>query len=665
MLNHARCFLVLLVLLMSISCLSAEGEGYADIPAVIEKIMSDNGMADMYAGFKKHFNEQYNNEAIASKSGLISKVAANPASALPEAGKIGDELVGLADKNDLRGILNAVGRLWGNDKEVTKEPFKVDTDPIKLVNTIYELVELAGNDAIIATNRALFKNDRFVTLNKLGTTIHRLMENVFINHDASEKLGKALSKTKAQIWIDVTTTLRESDKVDHKLLLEGLMTLASLNDPQVLDDIAKVLNGHEWGKPDELDGVEGSVFFCKKYSAGRVIIGGRGKTIYKKPAALIIDLGGNDEYEFCASSQDNIPCSIVIDFDGNDKYTSSKFEGRTVGGMLGISILIDRKGMDTYECPTIGLGAGIYGASLLIDEEGRDKYIGGEFSCGAGMYGIGILWDKDGDDSYTTGMFSCGFGGPGGIGLLLDTKGNDTFKSIGSLPALDKSKLNCSFAQGFGLGFHPLRPDGGDGTLNASGGIGLLIDCKGDDSYDAGYCAQGSSFYRGLGILFENDGNDKYKGGSFCQGSAIYGGIGVLLEKAGNEIYTTNGYYSQGCAYDGAVGILCDFAGRDSYNGEEYCQGCTSQNGMALLFDLSGADAYKAKTFSHGEIGTEGEHFEEDWPSIAMLCDFGGDRNSFSGSGRVEGTNFTTKCVFFLTLKKSLLDALKESLKVQ
>ncbi len=650
--------LVLLLAALFSSPLLAPAET-VPLSSFLDKLFMDNGLKKGWDGFIKYFHDGFHDKEVAVPCEFVRSLADDPASALPAAAGMADSLIGAKETHELLDILDAAAAVWnlGEPRGLPSPP--LPDDPLKMINSIYEAVELAGADAVAAVADALFKNDRFTTYNKLGTTIYRLMDNVFLNQPPSSKLCKSLSKTKAQIWIDVLTVLRNSPKIDRKILWEAMRSLAYLSEPANLTRIEKVLASAKWEKPEKLDGVEGSVLFFRKYSAGRVIIGGRGKTVYKKPAALIIDLGGNDVYEFAASSQDNVPASVVIDFHGADKYVYKRFEGRTVGGMLGLSLLIDREGADLYSAPRMGMAAAFYGISVLIDEKGNDRYMGGDFCCGAAMYGMGILVDREGDDLYQTGMLSLGFGGPMGIGILLDRKGKDRYKSVG----VGKNPKDLdTFSQGVGFGFHPLTPDGGKGSIAAYGGVGLLVDAGGNDSYQSGAYSQGVSFHFGFGSLVDTEGNDLYTAGSYSQGAGWCGGFGILLDRKGNDKYLSNGRYSQGSAYDAAFALLMDEAGRDSYNGVACCQACCAHNGIALLFDLDGPDAYKTSEFGQGEVAAEGEHWEENWPSIAVLADFGPARNAFNGLLREDKKPSRADFAFFLPLSLTFSEAMKTSL---
>ena len=141
--------------------------------------------------------------------------------------------------------------------------------------------------------------------------------------------------------------------------------------------------------------------------------------------------------------------------------------------------------------------------------------------------------------------------------------------------------------------------------------------------------------------------------------------MGMLFESDGNDQYSSIGMHSQGAGFDSAFGALIDKQGNDSYSGIEYCQGETAHSSFGLLLDMAGKDAYKAKSLSQAEIGPQGEHWEEDWPAIALLLDIGEDRNAFSGGDRKDGVSEKSDFSLFITLKLTFEKALAGSMKIE
>ena len=87
-----------------------------------------------------------------------------------------------------------------------------------------------------------------------------------------------------------------------------------------------------------------------RYTYGKIIVGGPGNNRYEDvDAAVILDLGGDDDYVFThpETSIGKQPVQIIVDFAGDDVYQTQGVGGPGAG-LLGISILIDRAGNDQY-----------------------------------------------------------------------------------------------------------------------------------------------------------------------------------------------------------------------------------------------------------------------------------------------------------------------------
>ena len=347
---------------------------------------------------------------------------------------------------------------------------------------------------------------------------------------------------------------------------------------------------------------------------GEILIGGPNNNHYMgKMPLLLIDLGGNDQYRF----EEYSPFNVIIDLSGNDAYNSTE-KGWLGAGVIGIGFLVDLKGDDLYQGQDFAFGAGFLGVGVLLDREGNDRYISGMFSQGAGAMGLGLLCDHGGNDFYQSILYSQGFGFVGGGGFLLDYRGNDTFFAGGVIPDYrEKSGAFQTFSQGFGLGIRPF----------ASGGIGILYNGEGDDSYEGSYFSQGSAYWLSIGMLIDQKGNDRYKARRYSQGAGTHWAIGVLIDYEGNDHYRSWGV-SQGCGHDRSIGILWDGQGDDHYYAEWLSQGAGNDSGRGLLIDEKGNDIYEA-----GGDGTQGcGKFDarRDEGSIGLLVDGDGE-DIFSG----------------------------------
>jgi len=371
---------------------------------------------------------------------------------------------------------------------------------------------------------------------------------------------------------------------------------------------------------------ENDLIFRLEISFGEIIIGGFGSSKYSGSPAIIIDLGGDDEYNISANRKKDLGSSVIIDLGGNDVYRT---EGDFIygSGFFGTGILVDLSGDDTYLTKNFSLGSGVFGVGMLVDEEGDDKYFGDTFTMGAGSFGMGFLIDMKGSDQYSGALFAQGFGFVSGMGALIDSSGNDNYFAGGRYKDILRYKDHyISLSQGFAYGLRPMM----------SGGVGILFDLSGNDVYTSDIFGQGSSYWFSLGTLMDAEGNDKYVSFQYAQGAGTHLCLGILEDGSGDDVYISHGV-SQGCGHDLALGILWDKSGHDNYVSESLSQGAGSANGFGILVDEGGDDGYyvniKNNTQGYGNP-------RRDYGSVGMLLDFSG-RDQYNGNGK-DSTWWTT-----------------------
>jgi hypothetical protein len=371
---------------------------------------------------------------------------------------------------------------------------------------------------------------------------------------------------------------------------------------------------------------ENDLIFRLETSIGEIIIGGYGSSRYEGSPAIIIDLGGNDEYCLSANPSSEFGSSVIIDLAGNDVYNSAS--DYTYGsGFLGSGILVDVSGDDTYLTRNFSLGSGLFGTGLLIDEQGNDKYFGDTFTMGAGCFGMGGLIDLSGSDQYSAALYAQGFGFTGGMGILIDSSGNDSYFAGGKYKDILRYKDHyISLSQGFAYGLRPIM----------SGGIGILYDIAGNDLYTSDIFGQGSSYWWSLGTLMDQEGNDKYVSYQYAQGAGTHLTLGVLEDSSGDDIYISHGV-SQGCGHDLALGLLLDRSGNDNYVTYDLSQGAGSADGFGILIDEVGNDGYYVgKSNNTQGFGDP----RRDYGSIGIILDLSG-KDNYNGNGK-DSTWWTT-----------------------
>ncbi len=358
-------------------------------------------------------------------------------------------------------------------------------------------------------------------------------------------------------------------------------------------------------------------------SFGTLILGSKDDNQYTEDASLIIDLGGNDSYfNNAASSKLNRPFSVVIDFSGNDLYLSS--ESLTQGtGFLGGGFLIDLGGDDRYLAQSFSQGSALLGVGMLVDVQGNDEFNCHAFCQGSGFLGAGVVALGEGNDRFSAAISSQGFGFVKGFGALINVSGDDKYFAGGVYPDFrEPQKAYQSMSQGFGLGLRPW-----ESLVGTSGGIGVMADAEGNDTYIGDYFSQGSSYWFALGILADRAGHDTYLSGRYSQGAGVHFSSGVLMDDAGDDSYLAKLGVSQGCGHDFGLGFLLDHKGNDRYISGVLAQGMGNANGIGVLNDNDGADNYFIREIGQGEGAFE---TSRNLGSFGFLIDTSGEADKFS-----------------------------------
>lgn len=348
---------------------------------------------------------------------------------------------------------------------------------------------------------------------------------------------------------------------------------------------------------------------CFHSSYGLIAIGGPGRNVWKggpDAPVFILDVGGDDEYIDCATTHNPSVAphgndgnwkpnaiSIVIDLAGNDQYRSTSKWG-VACGMLGTAIIDDHEGDDTYECGDWGIGAAFGGIGLLIDRKGNDRYLGGSNSIGCAAYGVGGVIDLEGNDLYDSHFYSVGCGQPGGVGFVLDHSGDDRYRCTGKEPSPYGTKGEW-FGGGIGCGF-------GWRTL-ACGGIGLVVDVKGNDIYDAGEFGLACGYFMGVGAVRDMDGDDIYHSSRYGLAAGAHAAVGVFMDDKGNDVYEGKTAASIGGVWDIVTGYFYDGAGDDVYRCDGLGLGACAQNGFGIFWDAGGNDYYRGGGSTLGHAG--------------------------------------------------------------
>ena len=333
-----------------------------------------------------------------------------------------------------------------------------------------------------------------------------------------------------------------------------------------------------------------------------------GATTSTQFLSVAVDLGGKDTYAYktIANAQDGVGHRLPSDApNGRSGGVSTSTTLRQGAALLGVGLQWDYgTDDDSYTSLTTSQGVGVFGVGVLWDQGGNDSYSAESLCQGGGAWGIGLLLDGAGNDKYLAYNSAQGFGFTQGIGALVDEAGDDSYytdpgdPAVGGDPIYANAQLpgtgNTSMSQGCGEGHRPDSPDPG---FEFAGGLGVLRDAHGNDSYVTSVFGQACSFAMGTGMLLEGDGNDTYEGLWYVQGANAHTSIAYFDDKAGDDHYDPTfpiRATSIGVGHDYSVALHWDEGGNDTYHGPGLSLGSGNDNGIGLLLVTGGTDAFRA-----------------------------------------------------------------------
>ena len=492
--------------------------------------------------------------------------------------------------------------------------------------------------ALACTQRRQGTEDAVLTLQTFAQAIDQANERVRASF-ASAQIDRAQAYDDLRYLM--MTTANDRTLIGQPDVTRGLraMRLSTRLNLAALVDVSRQLlssashlpefTGQTQPPPAELDDiVTGEILDYVKIKGGYVIIGGPAANRYDMDHIYaVIDPGGNDTYVWNEALA--LETQTIIDHAGNDHYRATT--GGPGAGWLGAALLIDRAGNDRYESALGGCGAGAFGVGVLFDDDGTDEYHCAAWSVGSAIYGAGALVDQGRQtDVYESQVFSQGAAGPGALGILVDSGGDDLYRANGPVPsAYNTPGTYMAFSQGVGTGIRPYD----------AGGVGVLLDYGGNDRYEGGEFAQGGGYLWGIGLLRDEAGHDLYYGTRYAQGFAVHQAFGMLTDLSGDDVYWGSSAATQGAAWDQSIAVLFDAQGDDFYRAQSLSQGAAAQQSRAILRDAAGNDRYWSfSRDTQGAAGNNRYHFNPGDPvySLGILFDEGGDDSYSTGVGNGE-----------------------------
>ena len=392
----------------------------------------------------------------------------------------------------------------------------------------------------------------------------------------------------------------------------------------------------------KVPGVTGTVAARIDTPSGAIVIGGKGNNTYQldqmRDVAVVIDLGGGNTY-YEGTVGPERPVLIVINLEGNNTFRGSK-PGIQGGAVLGVSMLLNLGGNNTYEALDVAQGSALAGVGILIDYGSNNRYRGVRRVQGQALGGLGILIGRGGKNDYHAAMWAQGFGGPLGFGLLDNVTGNNHYycggmwrDSLSRNPRLrrlgpgrrrrhsaggqrrhrrdprrrrrERLRVRLPLARrrllvraGLRPRFrrqhqapdhphrlqrrpaHPAQLPAVRLRLGLPLRDGLLFDDSGDDVYEGTIMGTGMAWDCSMGVLCDFAGNDHYKAtGGLTQGTGAQMGFGILFDYDGDDVYEGygQGYASPSISYHTLPDCGGNFSFLVDYGGKD-TYGCGAEN---------------------------------------------------------------------------------------
>ncbi|HEV8242737.1 MAG TPA: hypothetical protein VGQ07_01970 [Nitrospirales bacterium] len=450
--------------------------------------------------------------------------------------------------------------------------------------------------------RKLSRDDRRFLFDHAASLVEHFIPQV-------EGLGE---RTMPQAQADRRFCQLVNEQLDYSALIAAAQVLARLADEEWLQRLSAVFQRAQPQAslvPSPPPGITGEVLVLRQTPYGLIVIGGPGPNTYDldQRFALVLDVGGDDTYRGMIAAPADVEqgISVVIDLSGNDTYRASPLGLAT--GRMGVGLLIDRAGDDAYHLSQGSGGAGFAGLGILVDTAGHDRYVGAKFTQGAAVGGLGLLLDQAGNDTYTSFGYAIGFGGPLGVGAVLDVAGDDQYQCGEKYPsnynATDAPngkpgdllfQYEC-FGLGTGSGKRIYTTDPEQRVYGLAGGWGVLIDLAGNDRYRSSNFSQGCGYFFGVGLKLDMDGDDEHSAARYGHAAGAHFGVGLFIDYRGGDVYTSTGpHYNGGAAWDLSVMLGIDAGpGNDSYDVRRSSGlGIADHRSWSLFIEEGGRDRY-------------------------------------------------------------------------
>lgn len=232
---------------------------------------------------------------------------------------------------------------------------------------------------------------------------------------------------------------------------------------------------------------------------------------------------------------------LAIEADGKpQKENGTGAAQRPCHWAQGVSEIFCGGGGNRFLSEGDGRGGAVFGVSMIHCRGGGNQFMGRRICQGAAACGIGIVACEGGDNSCTCYCFGQGYGGPRGVGLLVDGEGGCRYIAVDDV--IHNSALqtpgehNYSFAQGAACGcrVNPRR------DLCLAGGLGLPANGGGGNEFSCGVFGQASAYFFGRGALFVRGPENRFRGVWSRRPGPITVASRAYLTGAGEAITSAN-----------------------------------------------------------------------------------------------------------------------------
>jgi len=228
---------------------------------------------------------------------------------------------------------------------------------------------------------------------------------------------------------------------------------------------------------------------------------------------LLMDTRGNDQFDaqlYAQGAARTAGTGWLVDVAGDDTYRAggrvlisplfadvhysnaqgyaSGYREDTGGISGGLGLLTDRQGDDAYIAETYAQAASYWFAlGSLQDGSGHDTYRAYHYAQSSAMHMCAAyLTDLAGDDIYATSFgASHAIGHDYGTAVMFDRAGNDIYVAKESRPGVGNANGLGLFIDSAGEDRYQGPPSAGN-AARGSGSLGLFIDLDGPDQYRAG-----------------------------------------------------------------------------------------------------------------------------------------------------------------------------------